>query len=110
MAQVVCILNQAEPCLYPLQFDTLYPRGNIPLSVHLLHESHCIEHRYVPLLELVFLTCDTCSLLCIIAFVCYENKKRQARWEYYIIFGSNHVAFEQSTKFLSPFLIILGLA
>ena len=28
-------------------------RGNIPLSVHILQAPHCIENRYVPLLELV---------------------------------------------------------
>jgi hypothetical protein len=80
MAQAVFILNQAEPCLYPSQFDTLYPGGNITLSFHLPHEFPCIEHRYVPLLELVLLTCDTHSLLCIIAFTCYEKTKKD-EWE-----------------------------
>jgi hypothetical protein len=76
MAQAVRILNQAESFLYPSQFDTLYPGGNITLSVHLSHAFPCIEHRYVPLLELVFLAWDTRSLLCIIAFNCYEKIKK----------------------------------
>jgi hypothetical protein len=111
MAQAVHILNQAEPCRYPSQFDTLYPGGNITLSVHLSHAFPCIEHRYVPLLELVLLTCDTRSLLCIIAFNCYEKKKRWAGRKYYIVIGSSRVDFEQSTNLLSPCVIImLGLA
>ena len=86
LPQQFCILNQAKPCVYPSQFDTLYLGGNIPPSVHLPHASPCIEHRYVPLLELVFLTCDTCFLLYIIAFIFLrKNKKRQAGREYYLI-------------------------
>jgi hypothetical protein len=112
MAQEVCILNQEEPYLYPSQFDTLYPGRNITLSFHLPHAFPCIENRYVPLLELVFITYDTRSLLCIIEFTCYEKKRKI--WvgrEYYIVIGRSCVTFEQSTKLLSPcIIVILGLA
>jgi hypothetical protein len=109
---VFCILNEADPCLYPSQFDTLYPGGNIPLSVHLLHAFPWIENWYVPLLELGFLTCDSCFLFCIIAFICLsKNKKRQAGREYYLVSATIVLPLNIAQIYLSPFIIIiLGLA
>ena len=93
-----CILNQAEICLYPSQFDTLYPGGNITLSVHLPHASPCIKHRYVPLLELVFLTCDTHFLLCIITFIFMKKQKKTGGKGVLSCISSSRVTFEQSIK------------